>query len=85
MPANLENSAVITRLEKISFHPNPKRRAVLKNVQATRQLSSFHILVRLYSKSFKVGFSSMCMENFQMYRLGIEEAEKPEIKFSTSI
>jgi len=24
MPANLENSAVATELEKVSFHPNPK-------------------------------------------------------------
>ena len=24
MPANLENSAVVTGLEKFSFHPNPK-------------------------------------------------------------
>ena len=24
MPANLENSAVATGLEKVSFHPNPK-------------------------------------------------------------
>ena len=26
MPANLENSAVATRLEKVSFHSNPKKR-----------------------------------------------------------
>ena len=26
MPANLENSAVITGLEKISFHSNPKKK-----------------------------------------------------------
>ena len=26
MPANLENSAVSTRLEKVSFHSNPKER-----------------------------------------------------------
>ena len=26
MPANLENSAVATRLEKVSFHFNPKER-----------------------------------------------------------
>ena len=26
MPANLENSAVATRLEKANFHPNPKER-----------------------------------------------------------
>ena len=26
MPANLENSAVVTELEKVSFHSNPKER-----------------------------------------------------------
>ena len=26
MPANLENSAVATELEKVSFHSNPKER-----------------------------------------------------------
>ena len=26
MPANLENSAVATKLEKVSFHSNPKER-----------------------------------------------------------
>ena len=26
IPANLENSAVATRLEKVSFHSNPKER-----------------------------------------------------------
>ena len=25
MPANLENSAVVTGLEKVSFHPNPNK------------------------------------------------------------
>ena len=25
MPANLENSAVVTALEKVSFHSNPKK------------------------------------------------------------
>ena len=31
-----------------------------------------------------IGFSSTWTENFQMYKLGLEKAEKPEIKFSTS-
>jgi len=35
-----------------------QRRATLKNVQSTRQLCSFPVLVRLCSKSFKLGFSS---------------------------
>ena len=30
MPANLENSAVATGLEKVSFHPNPKERQCQK-------------------------------------------------------
>ena len=53
---------------------------MLKNVQTTVQLPSFHILGRLSSKSFKLGFNSMWTENFQMYRLGLEKAEEPEIK-----
>jgi len=58
MSANLENSAVVTGLEKVNFHPF-LRREVPKNVQTTVQLCSSHMLVRLCSKSFKPGFSSM--------------------------
>ena len=36
MPANLENSAVATRLEKVSFHSNPKER------QCQRMLKLLH-------------------------------------------
>ena len=44
MPANLENSAVATGLEKVSFHSNPKEGQLPKNVQTTAQLHSSHIL-----------------------------------------
>ena len=46
MPANLENSAMVTGLEKdwISFQP-PKK-AMPKNVQTTAQLHSSHTLVK---------------------------------------
>ena len=44
MPANLENSAVATGLEKISFIPIPKK-GNAKNVQTTAQLHSSHTLV----------------------------------------
>ena len=54
-----------------------------KNVQTTRQLHLFYMLARFYSKCFKLGFSSMCTENFQMYKMGLEKAEEPEIKLST--
>ena len=66
------------------FILTPKRGNV-KNLQTTIQLCSFHMLPRLGSKSFKLGFSSMWIENFQMYKLGCKEAEEPEIKLPTSI
>ena len=33
----------------------------------------FHMLARLCSKSFKLGFSSTHTENFQMYKLDLEK------------
>ena len=35
-------------------------------------------------KISKLGFSSMWTENFQMYNVGLEKAEEPEIKLPTS-
>ena len=59
------------------------RRAVLKNVQTTGQLQSSPMLVRLCSKSCMLGFNITWMENFQMSKLGLEEAQEPEIKLPT--
>ena len=84
MPENLENSAVATGLEKISFHSSPKE-IMQKNVQIIIHLHLFHMLPKLYSKSFKLGFSSMWTENFQMYKLDVEETEEPGIKLSISV
>ena len=44
MPANMENSAVATGLEKFSFQS--QRKAMLKNAQTTTQLHSSHTLVK---------------------------------------
>ena len=41
MPANLENSAVATGLEKVSFHSNTKEGEYQKNVQTTRNCTLF--------------------------------------------
>ena len=43
MPANLENLAVATGLEKV-FSFQSQRKAMPKNVQATSQLHSSHML-----------------------------------------
>ena len=44
MPANMENSAVATGLEKFSFQS--QRKAMPKNAQTTTQLHSSHTLVK---------------------------------------
>ena len=46
MPANLENSAVATRLEKVSFHSNPKERNA-------KECSNYHTIA-LISHASKV-------------------------------
>ena len=46
------------RTGKGQFSFQSQRRIMPKNVQTTEQLCSFHMLVRLCSKSFKLGFSS---------------------------
>ena len=56
-----------------------------KNVQPAIQLPSFHMLARFCSQSFKLGFSTTWIKNFQMYNLGLEKAEEPEIKLPTSV
>ena len=66
MPANLENSAMATGLEKVSFHSNHTKKALPKKL----------------AESFKRGFNSTWTVNFQMFRLDLEKAEEPEIKLS---
>ena len=48
-------------------------------------LCSFHKLTRQCSKSLKPCFNSTWTKNFQMYKLGLETAEEPEIKLPISI
>ena len=60
-----------------------QRNALPKNGQITVQLHSFQMPARLCLKSFKLGFNSTWIENFQMYKLNLEKAEEPEIKLPT--
>ena len=76
---NLENSTVVTGLEKVSFHSNPKK-------GNARECSNYHTIAlishasKLMLKIFKSGFNSMWTVNFQMFKLVLEKAEEPEIK-----
>ena len=46
MPANLENSAVATGLEKVKFSFQSQRKATPKNAQTTTQLHSSYMLAK---------------------------------------
>ena len=50
MPTNLENSAVDTGLEKVSFHSNPKERQCQRMLKTITQLHSSHMLVKITEK-----------------------------------
>ena len=54
-----------------------------KECSNSGQQHSFHMLIKLWSKSFKLGFNSMWTKNFQMFKLVLEKAEEPEIKLPT--
>ena len=81
MSANLENSAVATGLEKVSFHSNPKEEQC--------QRMSNYCTTALISHTSKVMLKILQARlqlyvNFQMFKLVLEKAEEPEIKLPTS-
>ena len=83
MPANLENSAVATGLEKVSFHPVPKK--------SNAKECSDYLTIALISHSSKVMLKTLQARlqqyvkmNFQIFKLVLEKAEEPEIKLPTS-
>ena len=84
MPANLENSAVATELEKVHFHSNPKEGQCQRMLKLP-QLHSSHMLAKQCSKFSKPGFNSTWTENFQMYKVDLEKAEEPESKLPASV
>ena len=46
MPANLENSAVATGLEKVSFHSNPKERQYQRMLKLPHSCTQLTMLVK---------------------------------------
>ena len=86
MLANLESSAVATRLEKVSFHSNPKERQYQRTFKLPYSCTHFTSYQgNISSISFKLGFNNTKTENFEMYKLDLEKAEESEIKLTTSI
>ena len=77
MPAYLENSAVATGLEKVSFHSNPK------------ECSNWHTIA-LISHASKVMLTILQarLQQYvnceQMFQVNIEKVEELEVRLSTS-
>ena len=83
MTANLENSAVATGLEKVSFHSSHKKgNAKECSNYCTIALISHASKVML--KILQARFRNTWTVNFQMFKLVLEKAEEPEIKLQTS-
>ena len=66
------------------FSFQSQRKAIPKNAQTTTQSHSSHTLVNWCLKFSKSGFDNMWTINLQMFKLVLEKAEEPEIKFPTS-
>ena len=96
MPANLENSAVATRMENVSFHFNPKEG------QCQRMLKLFYCTIALVSLASKV-MLKILQSRLQQYvngelpavqagfyfilffKLDFKKAKEPEVKLPTSV
>ena len=83
MPANLENSAVATGLEKVSFHSNPKERQCQK-CSNYRTIALISHASKVMLKILQARLQQLWTVNFQMFKLVLEKAEEPEIKLPTS-
>ena len=84
MPANLKNPAVVTGLEKVSFHSNSKER------QCQRMLKLLHNALishasKVMLKTLKARLQQYVNHELPDVQAGFRKAEEPEIKLPTSL
>ena len=68
MPANLENAAVATGLEKVSFHSNPKEGQCQRMLELSLNYTHLTRWQGDAQNLFKLGFNSTWLDNGQMYK-----------------
>ena len=78
MPANLENRAVATGLEKVRFHSSPKECSKYRTIALISHAS------KVMLKILQARLHQYITKNVQMFKLDLEMAEKSEIKLPTS-
>ena len=79
MPANQENSAVATGLEKVSFHPNAKECSNYPTITLISHASNVMLEI------LQARLQQYMNYELQMFKRDLEKAEKPEIKLPTSV
>ena len=84
MPANMENSAVATGLEKVSFHSNPKERQC-QRCSNYRKMAFIPHTSKVRLKILQARLQLYVNSELQMFKLDLEKAEEPEIKLPTSV
>ena len=75
----------LSKLQEIVKNREAWHAAVHGVAKRQTRLNNWTETTRLCSKSFKLGFNSKWTENFQMYKLGLEKGEEPEMKWPTSV
>ena len=81
MPANLENSAVATGLENVSFHPNSKDRQCQRMLTIALISHASKIMLKILQARLQQYVNC----ELQMFMLDLEKAEEPEIKLPTYV
>ena len=82
MPANLENSAVATGLEKVGFHSNPKERQFLHPGNA-KECSNYHTIAlishasKIMVKIIQSRLRQYVNREHPLFKLVLEKAEEP--------
>ena len=83
MPANLENSGVVTGLEKSLFIPVPKK-------SNAKECSNYHTIAlishdsKVMLKILQARLQQHMNHELQMFKLVLEKVEEPEIKLPKS-
>ena len=84
MPANLENSAVFTGLEKASFHSNPKERQCQKMLKLPHNcIHLTHSKVTL--KIFQPRLQKYVNRELPDFQAGFRKGEEPDLKLPTAV
>ena len=84
MPANLENSAVASGLEKVSFIPIPKK-GNDKECSNYRTIALISHTSKVMLKILQARLQQYVNRELLMSKLVLKKAEEPEIKLPTSV